>query len=1275
MFKNPLLYPIALSTSVLVFLLALPSQGQPIAPYGFIRYESERGGQDGHTNLGIRLPLTQQTSSFLFFEPHLKVFDNGNLGSSAVLGWRSLNESREDIIGTFLAYDNRNVSGTLLHQLSVGVEYKRKNFGIYLSGFLPVGTEQASAGIGRVLQTNFFDGPFYVFERREQRFNNAMSGLELTADTMIPIGQNYLRPQLSLYYLDSPVNNTVGVRGQIQYEHSWFNVGFGAQHDSLFDTRIFFRIGVNLPRHRRSSRVIDIKDQLYDDVQKPNTITVYNAPNGTSDILAINPDTNQPYQFYIVTDDPTGLAGTPVVFPGTVSGLTAALSNAASAGGNGVTYVYQQNGSLAPFNSNFTVGNGVKLISSSAPISAYFNRSLPFIALRGVGGSPEDFDNFLVVNDGQPLPQINGTLNLTGGNRQAVVGFNLNPTGRGIDGVNNSNIIILSNQINNASNDGIRLQNANGLVEVINNQVRGTTSESNASAISVTASGGNIVIADSIIENTQSTNAAARGIEIQAIGNTSNISVLDFVINNTEGENRALGVDINANGGNINTVAVGGNNIVQNTRARAGGVLGDGASGIAISTITSNAIQTVNISGTNEIRNTQADFSNGTALGLTVATAASNSVINQVNISANNTIDNTTTLAPLNASAGGIGIVAAGAGSNIGQINLTGNNTVTNTRSGDQAGGIGVTANGNNSTIGTINITGTNTIENTTTTGFQAVGLAIATIGQNAAIATNGQINLTGSTVVNNVQANPIGNSIAFGVGIITTFNTNTNSQNSTIAQNGVINATNLSINQVRAFNGATGFGILAGATQSSIASGGSMNISNVNIQDIQAGINSTGIGIATGFPSFPVANGQTLGNINLTGSNVIQSVRSNLSEAAGISIKVPDAATNSTIGNIVLGSLNSTERTSIQDIQGLGLLFGRAYGVEVLTGIGTTMGNVTIRNMDVGTTSQVRGAIAARGIYVQAGSTANNPTSGTMGTVLIENNNVGSLSTPVEITSPSFRDSIGILVRAINNNTIGNTTVRNNTVGGVVATAQGRAQGIVVNSFTSNVPFAASPLIGSVGGSPSIVIENNTVNAGNGTTLTTDGIHVGTEIFNFTLPNNPQIGRAVIRNNTVDVQSNNLVGQSGASGIKIYNDNNLPPSNRNHVNVDILENQITFRGGNFAPTVSPNDGSSSGIFVQANTATAARPVCVRIENNQSSTTNTNNAHFRFRLGGGAGSVALFNASPSPIPNDGQLGAFLTSVGNATSGGSSTAATGLASPNIPAINPLICPNY
>jgi hypothetical protein len=270
----------------------------------------------------------------------------------------------------------------------------------------------------------------------------------------------------------------------------------------------------------------------------------------------------------------------------------------------------------------------------------------------------------------------------------------------------------------------------------------------------------------------------------------------------------------------------------------------------------------------------------------------------------------------------------------------------------------------------------------------------------------------------------------------------------------------------------------------------------------------------------------------------------------------------------------------------------------------------------------------------------------------------------------PSFRDAIGILVRAINNNTVGNTRVANNTVNGVVATAQGRAQGIVVNSFTSNVPFPASPLIGTVGSiPPTVIIENNTVNAGNATTLTTDGILLGTEIFSFLQPNNPQVGRAVIRNNTVSVVSNNLLGQSGATGIKIYNDNVAVP--RNHVNVDILNNTILFTGGNFAPTLSPNDGSSSGVFIQANTGTLARPVCVQIANNSSTTANLLNTHFRFL--NVASGVALLNASPNPLVGNLQVGTFLGTVVNTIAGGGSFAFSN--NPTIPAINATICPNY
>jgi hypothetical protein len=124
---------------------------------------------------------------------------------------------------------------------------------------------------------------------------------------------------------------------------------------------------------------------------------------------------------------------------------------------------------------------------------------------------------------------------------------------------------------------------------------------------------------------------------------------------------------------------------------------------------------------------------------------------------------------------------------------------------------------------------------------------------------------------------------------------------------------------------------------------------------------------------------------------------------------------------------------------------------------------------------------------------------------------------------------------------------------------------------------------------------------------------------------------------------------------------------------VDILNNTITFTGGNFAPTGSPADGSSSGIFIQANTGTPARPVCVQIANNSSTTTNIppQNAHYRFL--NVANGVALLNASPDPLTSNAQIATFLGTVGNTIAGGGSFAFSN--NPTIPAINSTICPNY
>ncbi|MEO0309294.1 MAG: hypothetical protein Q6J18_03535, partial [Gloeomargarita sp. DG02_3_bins_56] len=605
-----------------------PVGAEPIQPQGSIQYRSEEWGQPGHTNFGVRIPLTRQSASFLFLEPSLKVFDNGQLGAEVILGWRGLNPNRKDIIGVFLAYDNRSLQGNVFHQFGAGVEYKRERFGAYINGFFPIGRRQVDAGFGALLDANFFDGPFYVFERREQQFYTPMSGVQASVDTTIPVGADYLRPKLGVYYLESSFTNTVGVKGAMSYENRWFNLGLGVQHDQVFDTTVSFQVGINLPRQPRTINAPNIENRLYEPVEKASTIPIQKVNDGIGDILAINPDTNQPYQFYIVTDNSAGLRGTPVVFPGTPAGLTAALNNAANAGGNGVTYVYQKNGALAPFTGNFTVGNGVKLVSSSAPVANFFGKSLPFIALRGVGGAPVDFDNFLTVNDGQPLPQINGNLTLTaGGNRQAVVGFAVNPIGQGISGTNNSNAIILSNKINNPTDTGISLINAGGLTQVINNQIKNTTGANDADGILITATGGNVIVADSKVLNTTSTNTKARAIAVEAVGNTNSITVLNSAIENTVGKTEATGIIVGSQGGDIGTVAIGGNNTINLTQATAGTAAGDGASGIAVITNSANTIQTVNITGTNTITDTKADFNKGTALGITVTTNNVNSTI------------------------------------------------------------------------------------------------------------------------------------------------------------------------------------------------------------------------------------------------------------------------------------------------------------------------------------------------------------------------------------------------------------------------------------------------------------------------------------------------------------------------------------------------------------------------------------------------------------------------------------------------------------------------
>jgi hypothetical protein len=524
----------------LVSLLSLPALAETFSTTVNLRYHDSGRGQDGHNSLEFRIPLTQDTSNFFYFAPHLKVFNNGRFGSNLTFGYRSLNPTAKNILGGWLSYDNRDNGSNFFQQLAGGLELLAETFDITLNAALPIGSKRTFIG-DSFPGTGTFDGTTLLIDRN-RRFDEALTTVELQAGLIVPSGGDaYFRPFLGTYYLGSSQGGAVGGKAGLAYGGSIINASLGVQSDRIFGTSLLFSIGINFspsstPKYGQPPR---LEDRMNEAIARNSTITVENQFIKDS-APAINPETGQLYRYFVVTNNQAGLKGSPVVFDADNAGLTNALAEA-GLDANGVVYVYTAN-DPANFSTPATVLNGTKLVSSAAP-------QIPFNALFGVGGAP--VPNLSIPHNIGTKPVTTETITLAAGSFQGVVGFTIQPTDtRGIDGSNNVNPVIQFNHVNiqgvnnlNTTNaQGIFLTGASGNVRVLNNQVNNALRE----GIRLDNVSGTALIAGNTVSGTR-TDTVTNNLE-SAIFVSNNTGFVDLTIRNntvTDTLGNADGIEFN----------------------------------------------------------------------------------------------------------------------------------------------------------------------------------------------------------------------------------------------------------------------------------------------------------------------------------------------------------------------------------------------------------------------------------------------------------------------------------------------------------------------------------------------------------------------------------------------------------------------------------------------------------------------------------------------------------------------------------------------------------
>ena len=502
-----------------------------------LRYNGRGAGIDGNTSVELRIPLNQTPENFFYVNPQVRIFNNGRIGSNLIVGYRSLNDVAKYILGGYFAYDNRDNGVQFFQQVSAGLEFFAESWDLRLNSYLPVGKTNTQLS-ETILGTGNFQGNQFLINR-DRRFDAAMGGVELEAGSIINTGDSgYLRPYFGTYYYTATNSiGALGVKGGLSYFGDLVNAGISVQNDRIFGTSVLFNIGVNFSnRPARGVNPPTLLERMNEPISRSSSVIVENQ-TVRDQLVALNSSTGQPYSFFVVADNTSGLSGTPNVT--SFANFATAVASAGTAGENAIVYAYTPVGSTAPTIGGFTIPSGVKVFSSAAPVIA-------LSYLTSVEGSVSS--NLPLPANTGVYPVISDTVTLASGKNQALVGFSVNKnvsTGAsaGIIGNNNVNATIVYNKVTitapattlvGTSGRGIVLVGASGNTNVADNQVNNAIAE----GIRLDNVSGTAVIARNIVVNTiqptVQTNVEA-GILVR--NNTGNVNLK--IANNIVGNNVA----------------------------------------------------------------------------------------------------------------------------------------------------------------------------------------------------------------------------------------------------------------------------------------------------------------------------------------------------------------------------------------------------------------------------------------------------------------------------------------------------------------------------------------------------------------------------------------------------------------------------------------------------------------------------------------------------------------------------------------------------------------
>jgi trimeric autotransporter adhesin len=420
-----------------------------------IQFHGADPGTDAFVSWDSFIPLSQsfrQSSSsqqLTFLQTQFSLSANeGRTGGSVLLGQRFYDPIRDRTVGGYIAYDIRDTGNSVFSQLGLGLESLSKAFELRFNAYLPVGSTHTTLS-QELPGTVFFQENFLRFDRFRQ-VETAMAGGDIEVGTQLfPLGQGSVKGFAGVYYLNAQGNrDTFGLKGRLEARpNDRFSLSLGVTHDEIFDTRVTLGVAINLltpPAHAKAVT------PLADWVKRQPTIAIDRQLRRDS-VIALDPTTYQPYQFWHVTLG--GAAGKGTI-EAPFSAVAAALTQAQSR-----QIIYVQAGTN-PGIPAITLPDGVTLLST-APIQWLDTVQQLGVILPGSGSG-----RFPRITDATALNLV------TLGNENRISGFAIeNALQNGIFGRDIHTLTVQDNQIIDSGRSGILLENVSGTATVLDNRI------------------------------------------------------------------------------------------------------------------------------------------------------------------------------------------------------------------------------------------------------------------------------------------------------------------------------------------------------------------------------------------------------------------------------------------------------------------------------------------------------------------------------------------------------------------------------------------------------------------------------------------------------------------------------------------------------------------------------------------------------------------------------------------------------------------------------------